>query len=261
MTGGSTSESTSRLTGVEGRVALVTGAGQGIGRAIAERLAAEGARVVVNDLNPDTATEVADAIGGVAVPFDCADRDAVRQGVQLATETLGPIELCVINHAFMKMAPFIDEDPLDWQRTLDVNLKGVLWVLQTTARQMVAARYGRIVCITSEWGITGWPQAGAYATSKGGVIGLVRSAARALGPQGVAVNAIAPGVTLTPQLQVDADAAGISYDEMVAVYALDIPLGRLAGPSDIAAVAAYLVSEPAGAMVGQIVSANGGSLT
>lgn len=257
MTGGLTGG----LIGVSGRVALVTGAGQGIGRAIAERLAAEGARVVVNDLNPDTAAEVAGAIGGVAIPFDCADRDGVQHGVQLATDTLGPIELCVINHAYMKMAPFVDEDHLDWQRTLDVNLKGALWVLQATAGQMVAAGYGRIVCITSEWGITGWPQAGAYATSKGGIISLVRSAARALGPHGVAVNGIAPGVTLTPQLQVDADAAGISYDEMVAVYALDVPLGRLGEPTEIAAVAAYLLSEPAGAMVGQIISANGGSLT
>lgn len=247
--------------GISGRVALVTGAGQGIGRAIAERLAAEGARVVVNDLNPDTAAHVAASINGLAVAFDCADRAAVQRGVARATEMLGPVELCVANHAFMKMVPFIDEDPLDWQRTLDVNLKGTLWVLQATARSMVAGGYGRIVCITSEWGITGWPEAGAYATSKGGIVSLVRSAARALGPRGVAVNAIAPGVTLTPQLQVDADAAGISYDEMVAVYERDVPLGRLGKPADIAAVATYLLSEPAGALVGQVLSANGGSLT
>ena len=247
--------------GISGRVALVTGAGQGIGRALAERLAAEGARVVVNDLNPDTAAHVAASINGLAVAFDCADRAAVQRGVARATEMLGPVELCVANHAFMKMVPFIDEDPLDWQRTLDVNLKGTLWVLQATARSMVAGGYGRIVCITSEWGITGWPEAGAYATSKGGIVSLVRSAARALGPRGVAVNAIAPGVTLTPQLQVDADAAGISYDEMVAVYERDVPLGRLGKPADIAAVATYLLSEPAGALVGQVLSANGGSLT
>ncbi len=247
--------------GISGRVALVTGAGQGIGRAIAERLAAEGARVVVNDLNPDTAAHVAASINGLAVAFDCADRAAVQRGVARATEMLGPVELCVANHAFMKMVPFIDEDPLDWQRTLDVNLKGTLWVLQATARSMVAGGYGRIVCITSEWGITGWPEASAYATSKGGIVSLVRSAARALGPRGVAVNAIAPGVTLTPQLQVDADAAGISYDEMVAVYERDVPLGRLGKPADIAAVATYLLSEPAGALVGQVLSANGGSLT
>jgi NAD(P)-dependent dehydrogenase (short-subunit alcohol dehydrogenase family) len=249
-----------RLLGISGRVALVTGAGQGIGQAIAERLAHEGARVVVNDLNPDTAATVAKAIDGVAMPFDCSDRAAAHAAALSIAEQVGPIELAVANHAYMTMAPFIDEDPNDWQRTLDVNLKGALWVLQASARQMVPGGYGRIVCIASEWGLTGWPEAGAYATSKGGIVSLVRSAARALGPRGIAVNAIAPGVTATPQLQVDADAAGISYDEMVQVYARDVPLGRVARPSDIAAVAAYLLSEPAGALVGQVISPNGGSL-
>jgi NAD(P)-dependent dehydrogenase (short-subunit alcohol dehydrogenase family) len=252
---------TRRLVGIEGRAALVTGAGQGIGRAIAERLAAEGARVVVNDLNVDSAHQVAGAIGGVAAVFDCSDRAAVHRGVAQAAEVVGPIELAVANHAFMTMAPFVDEDPAHWQRTLDVNLKGALWVVQATARSMVERGYGRIACLSSEWGITGWPQAGAYATSKGGIISLVRSLSRTLGPRGVSINAVAPGVTVTPQLQVDADDAGISYDEMVARYAADVPLGRLAQPRDIAAAVAYLLSEPAIAMVGQVVSPNGGSLT
>lgn len=249
------------LRGISGRVALVTGAGQGIGRAIAERLAAEGAQVAVNDINPETAAAVAAELDGIAVPFDCSSRSAVHTAVEFIARELGPVELAVANHAFMTMAPFVDESPDDWQRTLDVNLKGALWVLQATARHMVAGGYGRIVCISSEWGLTGWPEAGAYAASKGGIVALVKSAARALGPLGVAVNAIAPGVTATPQLQVDADAAGLSYDDMVAVYARDVPLGRIARPADIAAVAAYLLSEPAGAMVGQVISPNGGSLT
>lgn len=252
---------TRRMTGITGRTALVTGAGQGIGQAIAERLAEEGARVVVNDISPESAAKVATAIDGVAMPFDCADRAAVHAAVASIASQFGPVELAVANHAYMTMSPFIDEDPVTWQRTLDVNLKGALWVVQATGREMINGGYGRIVCIASEWGLTGWPEAGAYATSKGGIVSLVRSAARALGPRGVAVNAIAPGVTATPQLQVDADAAGISYDEMVAVYANDVPLGRIARPADIAAVAAYLLSEPAGALVGQVISPNGGSLT
>ena len=250
-----------RLRGITGRVALVTGAGQGIGREIATRLAAEGATVVANDLDPAAAEATARDIGGIAAPFDCGDRSAVHAGVAAASGQAGPIELAVINHAFMTMAPFGEESPADWRRTLDVNLAGCLWVLQAAGRDMVAGGYGRIVCISSEWGLTGWPEASAYTASKGGIVSLVRSAARALGPRGVAVNAIAPGVTATPQLQVDADAAGISYDDMVAVYAKDAPLGRIARPADIAAAAAFLVSEPAGALVGQVLSPNGGSLT
>ncbi len=252
---------TKRIDGIKGRVALVTGAGQGIGRAIAERLAREGAHVVVNDLNPDTAAEVALQIGGTAAPFDCADRQAVHDSLAQIGKLCGPIELAVANHAYMTMAPFLTADRVETQRIIDVNLKGTLWVLQAAAQQMLPGKYGRIVCISSEWGITGWPEASGYAASKGGIISLVKSAARALAPRGIAVNAIAPGVTATPQLQVDADAAGVPYDEIVARYALDVPLGRIARPADIAAVAAYLLSTPAGALVGQVISPNGGSLT
>ena len=97
--------------------------------------------------------------------------------------TGGTIELAVVNHAYMAMAPFGDESAGDWRRTLDVNLAGCLWVLQAVARGMVAGGYGRIVCISSEWGLTGWPEASAYTASKGGIVSLVRSAARALGPR------------------------------------------------------------------------------
>jgi NAD(P)-dependent dehydrogenase (short-subunit alcohol dehydrogenase family) len=247
--------------GIAGRAALVTGAGQGIGRAIAERLAAEGARVAVNDLDPATAEATAKVIGGIAVPFDCSDRAAVHAGFARAAAELGPVELAVANHAFMTMAPFLAETDADWERTLRVNLQGALWVVQAAAAGMVAGGYGRIVCIASEWGLSGWPEAAAYTASKGGIVTLVRSACRDLGPRGIAINAIAPGVTATPQLQVDADAAGITYDEMVAVYAKDHPLGRIGRPEDIAATAAFLLSTPAGALVGQVLSPNGGSLT
>src|SRR5919201_2261680 len=105
---------------------------------------------------------------------------------------------------------------------------------------MAARGFGRIVVIASEWGVIGWPNATSYAASKGGLVALVKSAARALGLHGVAVNAIAPGITDTPQLQVDADDAGISLAEMVERYAQDVPLGRVGRPEDIAAVGAFL---------------------
>jgi NAD(P)-dependent dehydrogenase (short-subunit alcohol dehydrogenase family) len=107
--------------------------------------------------------------------------------------------------------------------------------------------------------VIGWPNATAYAASKGGLIALVKSAARALGPHGVAVNAIAPGITDTPQLQVDADDAGIGLAEMIERYAAGVPLGRVGRPDDIAEVVAFLCSEPAIALVGQVLQPNGGT--
>ena len=251
----------SGLRGIAGRTALVTGAGQGIGRAIAERLASEGARVACNDVDPVTAARTAASIGGLAVPFDVGDPDAVRAGVAAVEDGLGPVELLVANHAVMTMAPFEETDPDDWRRTIDVNLLGTAWLLEACVPGMVARRYGRIVAVASEWGLTGWPNAAAYTASKGGIVSLVRSAARAVGPDGVAVNGIAPGVTDTPQLDVDARDAGLSHEAMVERYAADVPLGRISLPADVAAVAAFLLSEPAGALVGQILSPNGGTTT
>ena len=124
---------------------------------------------------------------------------------------------------------------------------------------MAARGFGRVVVIASEWGVTGWPNATAYAASKGGLISLVKSAARALGPRGVAVNAVAPGITDTPQLQVDADDAGITLPEMIERYAADIPLGRVGRPEDVAEVVAFLCSDEAIALVGQVIQPNGGT--
>jgi NAD(P)-dependent dehydrogenase (short-subunit alcohol dehydrogenase family) len=233
--------------------ALVTGAGQGMGAAIAARLAADGHAVAVNDLVAENAQAVAERIGGSAHPFDVADPDAAAAAV----DAIGPIDILVANHAYMTMAPF--EQSEDWARTIDVNLLGTATLLELVAPGMVARGFGRVVVIASEWGVIGWPNATAYAASKGGLIALVKSAARALGPHGVAVNAIAPGITDTPQLQVDADDAGISLAEMIERYAADVPLGRVGRPEDIAEVVAFLCGEAAIALVGQVLQPNGGT--
>jgi NAD(P)-dependent dehydrogenase (short-subunit alcohol dehydrogenase family) len=250
-----------RHAGIEGRVALVTGSGQGMGAAIAQRLAVEGARVACNDLNAETAAATAARVGGLALPFDVADRDAVVAAAARVEAELGPLELLVANHAYMTMAPFLQERPEDWRRNLDVNLLGTAWLIEAVAPAMRSRGYGRIVAIASEWGVTGWPEASAYSASKGGIIGLVRSAALALAPHGVAVNGIAPGITNTPQLDVDARAAGVSRAEIVETYARDVPLGRVGEPADIASTVAFLCSTAAEALVGQIVQPNGGTTT
>jgi NAD(P)-dependent dehydrogenase (short-subunit alcohol dehydrogenase family) len=223
-------------------VALVTGAGQGMGAAIAARLARDGHAVAVNDINPDTARATAEPDAAVA-----------------AVAEIGAVDLLVANHAYMTMAPFEAADPNDWARTIDVNLLGTATLIELVAPGMRERGFGRIVVIASEWGVIGWPNATSYAASKGGLIALVKSAARALGPHGIAVNAIAPGITDTPQLQVDADDAGISLAEMIERYAADVPLGRVGAPDDIAEVVAFLCSEPAIALVGQVLQPNGGT--
>jgi len=233
--------------------ALVTGAGQGMGAAIAARLARAGHTVAVNDINDETARAIAERIGGRAHPFDVADPEAAAAAVA----EIGPVDVLVANHAYMTMAPF--ENTTDLERTIDVNLLGTATLLELVAPGMRERGFGRIVVIASEWGVIGWPNATAYAASKGGLIALVRSAARALGPHGVAVNAIAPGITDTPQLQVDADDAGITLAEMVERYAQDVPLGRVGRPEDIAEVVAFLCGDAAIALVGQVLQPNGGT--
>ncbi len=248
-----------RHEGIDGRVALVTGAGQGMGRAIAERLATEGARVAANDLNPGTAAATSEAVGGIAVPFDVAEPDAVDAGVATVERELGPVELLVANHAFMTMAPFLEESPGHWRRILDVNLFGTGVLIERCAPGMADRGFGRVVVIASEWGAIGWSNATAYAASKGGLISMVKSVARAVGARGVSVNAIAPGVTDTPQLDVDALDAGVSHEEIVRRYGEVIPLGRVGLPEEIAATVAFLCSTNAEAFVGQVLHPNGGS--
>jgi len=235
--------------------ALVTGAGQGMGAAIAARLAADGHTVAVNDIVAENAQATAERIGGHAYPFDVADPDAAVAAVG----AIGAVDILVANHAYMTMQPFESTTADEWDRTIAVNLLGTATLLELVAPGMVDRGYGRVVVIASEWGVIGWPNATPYASSKGGLIGLVKSAARALGPRGVAVNAIAPGITDTPQLQVDADDAGISLAEMIERYAADVPLGRVGRPADIAAVVSFLCSDAAIALVGQVLQPNGGT--
>lgn len=247
-------------TPLQGKVALVTGAAQGMGAAHARRLAADGARVAVNDrLASPSLSRLAEELGGIAVPADVSDRDAVLRLVDDVTAGLGDVDVLVANHAHMAMGPLVSYDLDLWWTTVDTNLGGTFWLVQAVLPGMRRRGAGRVVVVSSEWGVTGWPEATAYAASKAGLIALVKTLGRELAPEGVIVNGVAPGVTDTPQLEVDAAAACVSLDAVRAEYAAQIPLGRIGQPQELSAVVSLLADFRMSAMVGQIVQANGGS--
>jgi 2-hydroxycyclohexanecarboxyl-CoA dehydrogenase len=245
---------------LEGRVALVSGAAQGLGRSVAERLAAEGARVAANDRRPSAQLdEVVARTGGIPAVADVSDPEAVRRMVGEVEQQLGPPGVLVANHAYMSMAPFVEHDPADWWLNVDVNLSGTFFLIRSVLPGMRRLGRGRIVIIASEFGVVGWANATAYSASKAGLISLTKTLGRELGPEGILVNAIAPGIMDTPQLDVDAKDAGVSPEEIRRRYAAESPIGRIGRTEEMAALAAFLASDGAGAFVGQILQPNGGT--
>jgi NAD(P)-dependent dehydrogenase (short-subunit alcohol dehydrogenase family) len=243
-----------------GKVALVTGAAQGMGASHARRLAREGAVVAVNDLRDSAQLRaLADEIGGIPVPGDVSNREQVEAMVAGVVRATGSLDVLVANHAYMTMAPFLEHDLDDWWKVVDTNLGGTFHLVQAVLPHMRAREAGRIVVVASEWGVIGWPGATAYSASKAGLISLVKTLGRELAPEGIIVNAIAPGVTDTPQLEVDARDAGVTLDVMQQMYAGGIPLGRIATVEEMSNLVALLADFRISAMVGQVVQANGGS--
>jgi 2-hydroxycyclohexanecarboxyl-CoA dehydrogenase len=245
---------------LDGRLALVSGAAQGLGRAIATRLAAEGARLAVNDRRPSPELDrLAAETAGVTAVADVSNPDAVDRMVDEVERAHGPIDVLVANHAYMSMQPFVEHDPEDWWRNVDVNLSGTFFLVRAVLPGMRRNGGGRIVIIASEFGVVGWANATAYSASKTGLISLTKTLGRELGPENILVNAIAPGIMDTPQLDVDAVDAGVSPEEVRRRYAADSPMGRIGRPEEIAALAAFLSTGGAGAFVGQILQPNGGT--
>jgi 2-hydroxycyclohexanecarboxyl-CoA dehydrogenase len=231
----------------------------GIGRATAERLAGEGALVCVNDLDRTMVLDVAEAIGGYAAPFDVGDPEAVRDGLAECERALGPIDLLVGNHVHATMGSFVGEAATELARRREANLHGTAWLIRACAPAMAARGYGRIVAISSEPGLGGWPEVAECAGGEDGIIGLVRSLAREYAPSGVAINAVAPGGADSHRLDLDAGAAGLTHEEILARWAGETPLGGVGLAADVAATVAFLLSRPAIALVGQVVGPSGGS--
>lgn len=247
------------LGGQQRGVALVTGAAQGLGHATAIRLAADGFAVAVNDIADDgRLTELASRIGGIAVPADISEPAAGPAIVEAVASRLGPVQVLVANAAAMAMSPFLESKPDDWWHQINVNLSGHFRLIQAVIPGMRARGHGRIVIISSGWGVIGHPNATAYAASKAGLIALTKGLGRELGPQGILTNAIAPSFIDTEQLRVDADDAGITLEEMRQRYREQVPIRQLASPDDIAAAVAFLAGPGSGAVIGQVLQPNGG---
>lgn len=242
------------------RVALVTGARQGIGEAIARRLAADGLVIACTDvLDDERLRAVADEMRGSAYGADCSSPAEVEFLVSSVAADLGDVDVLVVNHAYMAMAPIEEHGLDDWWRVIDTNLGGAFHLIQAVLPGMRRRGGGRIIVIASEGGLTGWPDASAYAASKAGLVALTKTLGRELAPEGIIVNAVAPGVIDTPQLQVDADAAGVPLAQIQAEYAANAPLGRIGTPAEVAVTVSYLADPAVGSLVGQIIQVNGGT--
>ncbi len=240
---------------LQGRVAVVTGAGSGIGRAIAKRLAEDSAKIAIWDINEagaaETALMICDAGGAaIAITADCSDKAAIKAAADQTRGELGPIAILVNNAGIAPSTPFLDTDEELFDRVIRINLRGPWLMTKECLPDMLSASWGRVINITSSSVQTGSPAQAHYVSSKGGLMGMSKALALEFAASGVTFNIIPPGFIDTPMLRaapIDAEA-----------FAKTLPMKRIGKPEDIAAAAAYLASEEASYITGQTISTNGG---
>jgi len=244
------------------RVAMVTGAAQGIGKGIATALAADGFRVAVADLNLTTVEQAAKEItaaGGIAiaVEIDVTRTASVESAVRAVEAGLGPVEVVVNNAGWDDFMPFVTTTEDFWDKILDINFKGALRVIKAVVPGMMDRGFGRVINIGSDAGRVGSSLEAVYSGAKGGIIAFTKTLAREVAGQGVTANTVCPGPTDTPALRSFADGAG-DAEKVIAGMARAIPMRRLGTPEDIGPAVAFLASDGAGFVTGQTLSVSGG---
>lgn len=241
---------------LEGRVAVVTGAAQGIGRSIAERLADDGARLVLGDLDETALAATVNELGDV--PYEAGDlsqEDVARRLVDRAVSAHGHIDILVNNAGGGIIRPFLEQTPDTLRATVDRNLWTALWCCWLTLPLMRERKFGRIVNIGADSVRNGLYDHAAYNAAKGGMHGLTTGLAREFARDGITVNTVAPCAVNTPQLQAFVERDPSLAEKFVSV----IPVGRPAEMAEVASMVSYLASDEAGFVTGQVISVNGGS--
>jgi len=236
------------------RVAVVTGAGSGIGRGVAAGLAAFGARVAIWERDPETCALAAESIGALGIVTDVRDGGQVDAALQRTTAELGPATILVNNAGGVFSSPLLDTSENGWDALYKANLRHVLLCTQRIARQLVSAGLpGSVISVTSIEGVRAAPGYAAYAAAKAGVINYTKTAALELAPHSIRVNAIAPDITLTEGL------ARLAGDGAVNGMGNIVPLGRPGHVDEIASVAVFLASEMSAYLTGQTLHVDGGT--
>jgi 2-hydroxycyclohexanecarboxyl-CoA dehydrogenase len=238
----------------DGNVAIVTGAGRGIGRAIAETLAAEGATVVATDVDEGAAKDTATAVGGTGIAADVSDRAAVDALVAQVREQHGRIDVLVNNAGYDEVGPFVDSDPDRWGRIIGINLVGVLNTCHAVLPVMIEQRRGAVVNLGSDAGRVGSSGEAVYSAAKGGVIAFTKTIARETARHQVRANCVCPGPTDTALFASVVEGNDRLRDALIKA----IPMRRLAQPADLAPMVSFLASDEAGFVTGQTVSVSGG---
>lgn len=235
------------------KTVLITGGSRGIGKAMVYKFSQAGYNVLLNfNKSEDISNQIANELNNVKVyGADVSDRNKVINMVNYAIENFGKIDV-LINNAGISSSGLFQDLPFDeWQRIMDVNLNGVFNCTQAVLPNMIERKYGKIINISSVWGITGASCEVAYSTSKAGVIGMTKALAKEVGPCNIQVNSIAPGIIMTDMV------ADYSMDELNAITD-QIPLGKIGTSDDIANLALFLASDNANYITGQVISPNGG---